>query len=391
MLVEGAGPVVAERGRSTCRSSSTPGSAPSPRRCRRCSPVRACSPPARSRRRRRRTSTRSGWSACRSSCRRTWSRSSSPRRPDDRRHGGTAAWLDAVRRVAEHGCAPKLRCGGPRASDVPTSARGRGVRAGRRRDRQADSRCWVREVVRTRGTCGTASSTCWSAVARAAGGRGATGAGEHRRPGARRRGHRGLRAGQGGARLLLALRRRPRPPCPPRSSPPSGSSPDVPRTTARRGAARPPARVGTNWPANVDGGRSAAVPERDIRAPELPGQFPYNRSVLSLRRRTAPSDSRGGWAGAFGPRRGRGALGRRLGSVTVPRLAFLGPHATFTEQALLTLPEAQGAELVPCAGNPAVLAAIREGGPTPAACRSRTASRAPCRRCSTGCSTTRHW
>jgi len=47
--------------------------------------------------------------------------------------------------------------------------------------------------------------------------------------------------------------------------------------------------------------------------------------------------------------------------VTVPRLAFLGPHATFTEQALLTLPEAQGAELVPCAGNPAVLAAIRDG------------------------------
>ena len=40
---------------------------------------------------------------------------------------------------------------------------------------------------------------------------------------------------------------------------------------------------------------------------------------------------------------------RALGSATVPRLAFLGPHATFTEQALLTLPEAQGAELVPCA------------------------------------------
>jgi prephenate dehydratase len=45
----------------------------------------------------------------------------------------------------------------------------------------------------------------------------------------------------------------------------------------------------------------------------------------------------------------------------VPRLAFLGPHATFTEQALLSLPEARGAELVPCAGNPAVLAAVREG------------------------------
>ncbi len=43
------------------------------------------------------------------------------------------------------------------------------------------------------------------------------------------------------------------------------------------------------------------------------------------------------------------------------RLAFLGPHATFTEQALRTLPEADGAELVPCAGSPAVLAAVREG------------------------------
>jgi hypothetical protein len=41
-----------------------------------------------------------------------------PRRPvqsDD-----IAGWLDAVRRVAEHGCAPKLRCGGPRASDAPS-------------------------------------------------------------------------------------------------------------------------------------------------------------------------------------------------------------------------------------------------------------------------------
>jgi len=45
-----------------------------------------------------------------------------PRRPlgDDQEH--TAAWLEAVRRVAEHGCAPKLRCGGPRPSDVPSVA-----------------------------------------------------------------------------------------------------------------------------------------------------------------------------------------------------------------------------------------------------------------------------
>jgi len=45
-----------------------------------------------------------------------------PRRPHTEDTGGTTAWLAAVRRVAEHGCAPKLRCGGPRASDVPDSA-----------------------------------------------------------------------------------------------------------------------------------------------------------------------------------------------------------------------------------------------------------------------------
>jgi hypothetical protein len=43
-----------------------------------------------------------------------------PRRPVD--PADTDIWLDAVRRVAEHGCAPKLRCGGPRLSDVPTVA-----------------------------------------------------------------------------------------------------------------------------------------------------------------------------------------------------------------------------------------------------------------------------
>jgi hypothetical protein len=42
-----------------------------------------------------------------------------PRRPTDDDPRSTLAWLDAVRRVAEHGCAPKLRAGGPRASDVP--------------------------------------------------------------------------------------------------------------------------------------------------------------------------------------------------------------------------------------------------------------------------------
>lgn len=42
-----------------------------------------------------------------------------PRRPHADDAEARAAWLDAVRRVAEHGCTPKLRCGGPRASDVP--------------------------------------------------------------------------------------------------------------------------------------------------------------------------------------------------------------------------------------------------------------------------------
>ncbi|MDN5933446.1 MAG: prephenate dehydratase, partial [Pseudonocardia sp.] len=41
------------------------------------------------------------------------------------------------------------------------------------------------------------------------------------------------------------------------------------------------------------------------------------------------------------------------------RLAFLGPHATFTEQALRSLPESHDAELVPCAGSHAVLEAER--------------------------------
>lgn len=41
-----------------------------------------------------------------------------PRRPLE---GDIEQWLTAVRRVAEHGCTPKLRCGGPRASDVPSN------------------------------------------------------------------------------------------------------------------------------------------------------------------------------------------------------------------------------------------------------------------------------
>lgn len=44
-----------------------------------------------------------------------------PRRPLDGSPEDVDVWLEAVRRVAEHGCAPKLRCGGPRPSDVPSA------------------------------------------------------------------------------------------------------------------------------------------------------------------------------------------------------------------------------------------------------------------------------
>ena len=39
-----------------------------------------------------------------------------PRRPDA---DGSSDWLDGVRRVVEHGCRPKLRCGGGRAGAFP--------------------------------------------------------------------------------------------------------------------------------------------------------------------------------------------------------------------------------------------------------------------------------
>ncbi|WP_028924408.1 prephenate dehydratase [Pseudonocardia acaciae] len=43
------------------------------------------------------------------------------------------------------------------------------------------------------------------------------------------------------------------------------------------------------------------------------------------------------------------------------RLAFLGPRATFTEQAVRRLPESEGAELVPSTTTTAALAAVRAG------------------------------
>ena len=204
-----------------------------------------------------------------------------PRRPHTEDTGGTTAWLEAVRRVAEHGCAPKLRCGGPRASDVPDSAHVEefvqvAVETGR-----PFTALGLREVVHTQGRHGILNLLL--AVARALAGEDVRGALEnHRRAEARRRGHGAVRAGrQGRAGAGVALRRRPRP-------------------AAHRPAGRPRA-------AGVTASRS-----------------------MPLRSRA-----------------------RRIG--------FLGPRATFAEQALRTLPEAAEAELVPCAGSPAVLAALRAG------------------------------
>lgn len=75
-----------------------------------------------------------------------------PLRPQGEDAAGTAAWLDAVRRVADNGCAPKLRCGGPRASDVPPVADVEAfvrvaVKAGR-----GFTTLGLREVVRTEGS-----------------------------------------------------------------------------------------------------------------------------------------------------------------------------------------------------------------------------------------------
>ncbi|WP_181784960.1 hypothetical protein, partial [Pseudonocardia pini] len=43
-----------------------------------------------------------------------------PRRPLEGTPKELEAWLDAVGKVAAHGCTPKLRCGGQRVSDIPT-------------------------------------------------------------------------------------------------------------------------------------------------------------------------------------------------------------------------------------------------------------------------------
>ena len=335
--------------------------------------------PARSRRRRRWTSTRSGWSGWRSSCRTTWSRWS-PRRPVGTDDDGVAEWLDAVRRVAGHGCTPKLRCGGARASDVPSVAEvDRFVRVVAEAKRGFVVLGALPVVSAAVGTVQFGVLNLLVAAARALTDDdvaealtttdGAALADEALAwsPGQVRE-VRTLLPRCGGGTGPRPRRRavRPRPPRLTRTTPPTPILPGA----GQRGAHARSTRVKTDRPSNEGWG---------------PRPSP-NQTCPS---QDKPTPAEAGWrVRPCVP--GRGALRRRLGSVTVPRLAFLGPHATFTEQALLTLPEAQGADLVPCAGDPAGSRRSGTGGPTPAACRSRTASRARCRRCSTGCSTTRH-
>ena len=109
-----------------------------------------------------------------------------PRRPTDDDPKSTVAWLDAVRRVAEHGCAPKLRCGGAagvgRAAGVATSRSscGSAVEAGRGFT-VLGLRAVVRAEVAGAGPA-RARSTCWSRWPRAVAGAATCGPrSEHRR------------------------------------------------------------------------------------------------------------------------------------------------------------------------------------------------------------------
>jgi hypothetical protein len=136
-----------------------------------------------------------------------------PRRPAGIEPADISAWLRAVRRVAEHGCAPKLRCGGPRASDVPSVAEVEEflhvvVDTGR-----PFTTLGLRQVVRSEHDDQRRHGilNLLVGVARALSGGDVRGARVHRRRGARERDHRPLRAlRQGRAWAPVALRHRPR-------------------------------------------------------------------------------------------------------------------------------------------------------------------------------------
>jgi hypothetical protein len=80
-----------------------------------------------------------------------------PRRPHTEDTGGHRAWLEAVRRVAEHGCAPKLRCGGRGRPTCPTACTSRSSCRSPSRP-GARSPCWACARSCTP-RAGTASST----------------------------------------------------------------------------------------------------------------------------------------------------------------------------------------------------------------------------------------
>src|SRR5947207_2555213 len=86
------------------------------------------------------------------------------------------------------------------------------------------------------------------------------------------------------------------------------------------------------------------------------------RSAHGSRRNVATASS-----GATSPDRTPSSKARRAGSSTpvlccaVPRIGFLGPLGTFTEQALLTQADLAAMDLVPLTSNTDVLAAVEAG------------------------------
>ena len=66
-------------------------------------------------------------------------------------------------------------------------------------------------------------------------------------------------------------------------------------------------------------------------------------------------------AGSSSSRPALGAPAERAAVGTRPSWAYLGPPGTFTEMALRGMPQAEGADLVPCSSVPAALEKVRAG------------------------------
>ena len=248
-----------------------------------------------------------------------------PRRPlDGRRRTAPQAWLEAVRRVAEHGCTPKIRMGGPRASDVPT----------------VDDVYSFLETSLEHGKGGLSAQGLDRIV-------------RDREETESDRGRHGL------VNLIVAVARM------------TGVSASPAPATRRPALDRP---RGTRPRA----GR-AAVARRRARAR---GAAPRAGSTRSPFRSPTSSHS------ACSTEPGRGPATVRC----VTRIGFLGPHATFTEQAVRSLPESDGrrARAAPRHPRRARRRPRRLGGRRVRADREH-AWRAPSRRCWTGSSRTRRW